>query len=166
MQLGKRTTLEDFFLKQSKNIPRIGRRDGNYKILKNGVDELKYYSKIQPFNSKFILDLLSDEFFTDGGIKFVTWNDFDEALESDPEFYRKLASIAREKEVNELRSLMYDTKNDEDNEVSVVGYPYDLGNTANNQIFQKFIPMESNKQFKYNNRENEVFQYRNNDVKK
>lgn len=153
-------------MKPSRNVPRIGRRDGSYKTFNNDVEELKYYSKIQPFDSKFILDLLSDEFFKDGGIKFVTWNDFDKALESDPEFYRKLASIAREKEINELRSLMYDTKNDEDNEVSVVGYPHALGNPTNNKIFQKFIPMEGNKQFKYNNRENEVFQYRNNDVKK
>lgn len=158
--------MENLFVKQSKSVPRIGRRNGSYKTFNNDVEELKYYSKIQPFDSKYILDLLSDEFFTNGGIKFVTWDDFDKALESDPEFYRKLASIAREKEINELRSLMYESKNDEDNEVSVVGYPHALGNPSTNKIFQKFIPMEGHKQFKYNNRENEVFQYRNNDVKK
>ena len=158
--------MENFFLKQTKNVPRLGRRDGGYKTFYNDAEELKNYSKIQPFDSKYILDLLSNEFFANGGIKFVTWDDFDKALESDPEFYRKLASIAREKEINELRSLMLHSKNDEDNEISVVGYPHAYGNPTNNKIYQKFIPMEGHKQFKYNNRENEVYQYRNNDVKK
>lgn len=62
----------------SKNVPRLGRRSG---YASNQVEELKYYNHVQPFDSKFILDFLSNELFIGAGdLKFVSWNDFDKIV--------------------------------------------------------------------------------------
>jgi len=154
--LGKRFNYAQSSIKQGgKNIPRLGRRSFTPSI----VDELKYYSHVQPFDSKFVLDVLSDELFVgDGDLKFVSWNDFDKALESDTELYSKLTSIARDKEIEELKKLMSNqASSDYDNEV--VGRPH--GDAT--KYYQQFVPYEGKN--KYNNRENEVYYY-NNEVKR
>lgn len=89
------------FIKQGgKNVPRLGRRSDP---LTRTVDEGKLYNHVQPFDSKFILDFLTDDLFIDGELKFVSWNDFDKALEADTGLKKKLASIARDNEVSELK---------------------------------------------------------------
>lgn len=111
---------------------------------------------MQPFDSKFVLDFLSDELFIgEGDLKFISWNDFDKALESDTELKKKLTSIAREKEVDELKKLMYKTSNDQENEV--YGRPNDQSKM---KTYQKFIPYGGATNYKYNNMENEVYYYR------
>lgn len=74
MQLGKRNNL---LIKQGgKNVPRLGRRSGY-----NPVEELRFFTHVQPFDSKFILDFLSDQLFIgDGDLKFISWNDFDKIV--------------------------------------------------------------------------------------
>lgn len=120
---------------------------------------MKFYNHVQPFDSKFILDFLSDEIFIgDGDLKFVSWNDFDKALESDTELKKKLTSIAREKEVDELKKLVYKT-NESDNEV--YGHPMSSYNDVSpKNVYQKFVPYGEGNNYKYNNMENEVFHYR------
>lgn len=157
IKLGKRTN--NNFIAGVKNIPRVGRRSG----FTQSAEDMKFYSHVQPFNSKFILDFLSDELsINDGDLKFVSWNDFDKALESDTELKNKLTSISRDKEIDELKKLIH-TTSDDDNEV--YGRPmYNDG--ASNKIYQKFIPYDKNSHFKYNNMENEVYYYNNNDGKR
>lgn len=128
----------------------MGRRSGS----SPAVEELKYYNHVQPFDSKFILDFLSDELFIgEGDLKFVSWNDFDKALEMDSELRKKLTSIAREKEVDDLKKLVYKTSDDE-NEVS-------YNDPSTKKIYQKFIPYgyENANNYKYNNMENDVYYY-------
>lgn len=159
LQLGKRN---NFFIKQGgKNVPRLGRRSG---FTPATTEELKFYTHVQPFDSKFILDFLSDELFIgEGDLKFVSWNDFDKALESDTELKKKLTSIARDKEIDELKKLMYETSDDDNNEV--YGRPILYNNPTNKKIYQKFLPYETNGNFRYNNMENDIYYYQSNDDK-
>jgi hypothetical protein len=155
IQLGKRNNL----LKQGgKNVPRLGRRSG---FIPNNAEELKFYNHVQPFNSKFIVDFLSDDSISEGDFKFISWNDFDLALEADAELKRKLTSISRDKEIEELKRLI-DNTNDDDNEI--YGRPVSYNDPTTNKISQKFVPL--NNHFKYNNMENEVYYYTNNDGKR
>lgn len=75
----------------------------------------------------------------------------------------KLANIARDKEMEELKSLVYKTT-DEDNEV--YSRPLSYQDPTTKKIYQKFIPYEAGNNFKYNNQQNEVFHYENNEVKR
>lgn len=84
-------------------------------------------------------------------------------LESDGELKKKLSSIARDKEIDDLKKLVYKTS-DEDNEV--YGRPVSYQDSTSKKIYQKFIPYDGNNNFKYNNMENEVYYYQNNDVKR
>jgi hypothetical protein len=135
-----------------KNVPRLGRRSG---FISNNAEELKSYNHVQPFNSKFILDFLSDDSISESDLKFISWNDFDRALESDSELKSKLTSISRDKEIEELKRLI-DT---DDNEV--YGRPVSYNDPTTNKISQKFVPYDRNNHFKYNNMENEVYYYNN-----
>lgn len=57
------------------------------------------YRKVQPFDSSVLIDLITSS--SDGGrsiaedLKFVSWKNFDIALESDTELYRKLEELAQ-----------------------------------------------------------------------
>jgi hypothetical protein len=93
-------------------------------------------------------------------LKFVSWNDFDKALESDTELKEKLTSISRDKEIDELKKLIYATSDDENNEV--YGRPVSYNDPTTNKISQKFVPYDRNNHFKYNNMENDVYYYNNN----
>lgn len=158
-QLGKRN---NFFIKQGgKNVPRLGRRSG---YQSNTVEELKYYNHVQPFDSKFMVDFLSDELFSNGDLKFISWNDFDKALESDVELKKKLTSIARDKEIDELKKLINNSSDDNE----VYGRPIMYTDANNKKVYQKFIPYDSNGNgnFKYNNMENEVYYYQHHDDKR
>lgn len=124
---------------------------------------MKFYNHVQPFNSKFILDFLSDDSINEGDLKFISWNDFDKALEADIELKNKLTKISRDKEIEELKRLI-DTTKDDDNEV--YGRPVSYNDPTTNKIYQKFVPYDRNNHFKYNNMENEVYYYSNNDGKR
>lgn len=89
-------------------------------------------------------------------LKFVSWIDFDKALESDTELKSKLTSIAREKEIDELKKFVYKT-NEADNEV--YSHPMSYNEMSPKKVYQKFVPYGGNS-YKYNNMENEVFHYR------
>lgn len=133
-----------------KNIPRLGRRSGPMT-----AEEEKFYNHVQPLDSKFILDFLSDELFIDDGdLKFVSWNDFDKALEFDASLKEKLTNIARDKEVHELKKIANKMTRDD---TDVVQY----GDPGSNSIYTKFVPYEGTKSYKYNNNENDIFYYYN-----
>lgn len=141
-QLGKRV-----FIKQgSKNIPRLGRRS-------DPGEDNKNYNHVQPFDSKFIFDFLSDEILIgDGDLKFLSWEDLDKALESDSTLKQKLSSIARDKEVEELRKFAYDMNLIDDKDTSMT-----------NKVYQKFIPYDNQR---YNSNENDVYYYYAHDMKR
>lgn len=110
----------------------------------------KYYNYIQPFDSKFILDFLSDKIFapttSKNDLKFVSWNDFDKALESDTVLYSKLMSLARDKEIDDLKRLIYITYSGKGDVDSV-----------EKQVYQKFVPLDMDK---YNDN-NDIYYYKN-----
>lgn len=138
-----------------KNIPRLGRRSGGL-----GTDE-KFYSHVQPFDSKFILDFLSDELSIDNGdLKFLSWDDLDRALESDASLKEKLSNIARDKEIEELKRIANKMSRDIDHEV--IAY----GDMTSNNIYQKFVPYGTDRSGKFNNNENDIYYYYNNEVKR
>lgn len=50
-----------------------------------------------------MLDIFSDDF--EGDVKFLSWDDFDNALENDATLKEKLTKIARDKEFHDLKAL-------------------------------------------------------------
>lgn len=76
---------------------------------------------------------------------------------------KKLTSIARDKEIDELKKLVYQTS-EEDNEV--YGRPISYQDSSSKKIYQSFVPYEAGNNFKYNNMENDVYYYQNNEVKR
>ncbi|XP_049542166.1 uncharacterized protein LOC125955214 isoform X2 [Anopheles darlingi] len=134
-RIGRRGDLENFFLKQSKSVPRIGRRAGGYMLHRDapisqqdwferymktvkrpapggqsmGLDDAgKSYKKIRPLDLNHIIDILSDDLFFGSDLKFISWEVLDEALEEDPELLQKLSSLARDKEVQQLKRMLGD----------------------------------------------------------
>uniref|UniRef100_A0A182NJQ1 Ecdysis-triggering hormone n=1 Tax=Anopheles dirus TaxID=7168 RepID=A0A182NJQ1_9DIPT len=131
-RIGRRGDLENFFLKQSKSVPRIGRRAGGFHMEasvpeENGsswferymklakrpaagspvLDDMgKSYKKIRPLDLNHIIDILSDDLFFGSDLKFISWEVLDEALEEDPELLQKLGSLARDKEVQQLKRML------------------------------------------------------------
>ncbi|GAB0094602.1 ecdysis triggering hormone [Sergentomyia squamirostris] len=95
--------VDSFFFKGLKNVPRMGRRndlqlqedslvtDEARKIAKRAP---KNYNNVQPFDLRILFDILSDDL---SDLKFVSWRDFDEALEADTELFQKLALVAKER---------------------------------------------------------------------
>lgn len=94
-------------------------------------------------------------------MRFISWDDFDRALESDTALKSKLTSISRDKEIEELKRLI-DNTNIDNNEV--YGRPVSYTDPTTNKIYQNFVPYDKNNHFKYNNMENEVYYY--NDAKR
>ncbi|XP_055643444.1 uncharacterized protein LOC129779775 [Toxorhynchites rutilus septentrionalis] len=129
-RIGRRGSLENFFLKQSKSVPRIGRRASfiaehypsqgdNWlerlaKRPQSSNDEplgsIKVYSKVRPLDLHRIIDILSDDLFCGSDLKFISWDVLDKALEEDPELMGKLSALARDKEVQQLKQLLTDNK--------------------------------------------------------
>jgi hypothetical protein len=104
-----------------------------------------------------MLDFLTNELFAgDSDLKFVSWEDFDKALESDTKLKKKLTNIGRDKQIHELKNLIYSTQ---DNEV------FERPSIEPRKIYQKFIPYDA---VKYQNLENQndVYYYNNNIVKR
>lgn len=85
-------------------------------------------------------------------------------LESDPELKKKLASIARDKEIDELKKLMDHKTSVNDSEV--YGRPMAFNDPKTQKVYQKFVPYSGANNYRYNNMENEVFYYQNDDAKR
>lgn len=114
------------------------------------MEELKFYNHVQPFDSKFILDFLTNELFVgESDLKFVSWEDFDEALESDTDLKKKLSQIATDRKIDELKEMIR-TANDDDN--NVVERP----SGEPRKVYQKFIPFDSSR---YESSQNDVYHY-------
>lgn len=108
---------------------------------------------MQPIDSKFVLDFLSDELVVgEGDLKFISWNDFDKFLE-DSEVKKKLTDIAQEKELDELKKLVYKTTSADE----AASY----NDVSNNHYYQQFVPFgyDAKNKYKYNDMENEVYYY-------
>lgn len=116
-RLGRRAAANDmnnFFLKSSKNVPRIGRRNSDAipadpspwqsipspskRLLGSAKDNhlSGQYRNIQPYDSNSLFELMGNEEFRNGAIKFISWKDFDAALESDFDLYVKLYDLAQD----------------------------------------------------------------------
>lgn len=98
----------------------------------------------------------------DGDLKFLSWDDLDKALESDSALKKKLTSIARDKEIEELRKFAYNMNLMEDHGI----YGASGDRSKNNKFYQNFVPFETQKNFKYDNNENDFYYYYTNEVKK
>ena len=143
-QLGKRN---EFLGQGDKHIPRIGK----HQDFSQDVEELKFYNHIQPMDSKFVLDFLTKELFQgDHDLKFVAWNDFDAALETDTEFKQKLELIAKEKKIDELKKLA------EENAEKEQKFFIERPSTEPRKFYQKFIPYDASDS---GVRENDDFYY-------
>lgn len=55
----------------------------------------KSYRTVQPFDSNFLFDIVANDNVNKDHFKFVSWQDFDVALESDTELFEKLVSLAK-----------------------------------------------------------------------
>lgn len=53
------------------------------------------YNNLQPFDTKFLLDIFASEHLDPEDFKFVSWKDFDIALESDVQLFNKLIELAK-----------------------------------------------------------------------
>ncbi|XP_038119504.1 uncharacterized protein LOC6036413 [Culex quinquefasciatus] len=135
-RIGRRGDFENFFLKQSKSVPRIGRRGGfltepanpsenannwferlmrpSKRLVENGqpAENGKIYSKVRPLDLHHIIDILSDDLFFGSDLKFISWDVLDKALEEDPDLMAKLGSLARDKEVHQLKQLLSENKSE------------------------------------------------------
>lgn len=63
----------------------------------------KSYNNVQPFDLRILFDLLTDDY---SDLKFVSWKDFDEALEADTDLFEKLAQVAKERGSPEWKNHM------------------------------------------------------------
>lgn len=118
----------------SKNIPRLGRRSDPY-----SSDSGRNYNHVQPIDSKFLFDFLNSNDISEGDLKFLSWDDLDRALESDGKLKQKLASIARDNEIEQLRRFAMEV--------------HQLDDGKNRQVPHKFVP--------YDSHENDVYYYYN-----
>ncbi|XP_059612633.1 uncharacterized protein LOC132259105 [Phlebotomus argentipes] len=99
--------VDNFFFKGLKNVPRMGRRND---LIMDEVEAVakraspgKNYNNVQPFDLRLLFDILSDEI---SDLKFVSWKDFDEALEADTVLFEKLAQVAKERGSPEWKDHM------------------------------------------------------------
>lgn len=53
------------------------------------------YNNVQPFDTKFLLDIFAREHLDPEDFKFISWKDFDIALESDEQLFKKLIELAK-----------------------------------------------------------------------
>lgn len=53
----------------------------------------KIYNNVHPFDSKSLQKLIAENAINGDDFKFISWNDFDSALESDALLFQKLASL-------------------------------------------------------------------------
>lgn len=58
----------------------------------------KQYSSIQPFDSKSLHHLLASDAITENDIKFISWDDFDMALENDDGLFEKLLALVNDQQ--------------------------------------------------------------------
>uniref|UniRef100_A0A336MWE6 CSON005895 protein n=1 Tax=Culicoides sonorensis TaxID=179676 RepID=A0A336MWE6_CULSO len=114
---------ENFFLKQSKSVPRIGRRNqfvdqsfpeeqtpaawyDRLLLPSKRQSPLNNYNNVLPFDDTFLNALTDDLLPLDAPLKFVSWNDLDLALENDSQLREKLINVAQEKQLDELLHLV------------------------------------------------------------
>lgn len=53
------------------------------------------YNNLQPFDTKFLLDMFASEHIDPEDFKFISWKDFDIALEGDEQLFKKLKELAK-----------------------------------------------------------------------
>ena len=54
------------------------------------------YNVIQPIDSNTLLDLLAKDMIPNDNLKFITWKDFDRALQNDADLFGKMISLGHE----------------------------------------------------------------------
>lgn len=58
----------------------------------------KHYNSVQPFDSKSLHHLLATEDINENDIKFISWDNFDIALDNDEGLFMKLLSLTDDKQ--------------------------------------------------------------------
>lgn len=56
-------------------------------------ENIKHYNSVQPFDSKSLHHILANENVSENDIKFISWENFDIALENDDGLFAKLLSL-------------------------------------------------------------------------
>lgn len=121
-----------FYLKVAKNVPRLGRRSDSLvpdpahndermpswfeRIMTASKRDLSgakgAYNKVLPFDPNLMFDLATSTGNSQSGVnsddlKFVSWRDFDIALESDTELFDKLTELAKGEEDLDMRQIEF-----------------------------------------------------------
>ena len=92
------------------------------------------YNNIQPFDSHSLLNLLASKDVNSDDFKFISWKDFDIALESDQMLFEKLISLTEmENEIPEFDEFKHDHFVPLDNDLGVNdNFFYRVDRSANN----------------------------------
>lgn len=66
----------------------------------------KFYNNIRPIDSKHLTNYLTNDLMGGSDLKFVAWDDFDNALENDSILFHKLHSIGKTQSYDDLLDLV------------------------------------------------------------
>lgn len=122
-----------FYLKVAKNVPRLGRRSDTLLVpdpshndermpswferivtasKRNQFGAKGTYNKVLPFDPNLMFDLATSTKNAHGGVngedlKFVSWRDFDIALESDTDLFEKLTQLAKSEADLDMKQIEF-----------------------------------------------------------
>lgn len=104
--------------------------------LRNGVPQLsqlatKPYNNVRPYDSNFFWDVLRNSDYRNNGYKFVSWKDFDKALDADQILHNKLISLNGDGEYSD--AVEFDENADLFNVIPL------STNRNSNRIFDNFL---------------------------
>lgn len=64
------------------------------------------YNYVQPFDMQFLFNLLAnDSDFDESNLKFISWEDFDKAIESDTQLLKKLYELGKEHRAEQFHEI-------------------------------------------------------------
>lgn len=162
-----------FYLKVAKNVPRLGRRSDSLVpdpahndermptwferiVTASKRDQTGSYHKVLPFDPNLMFDLAQSTGSVHGGIsaddlKFVSWRDFDIALESDTELFEKLAQLAKSEADLGMKQIEFQ---------QFVPLQQNGGTAYNDQMYYRFnrAPKGNQQAFDSNNKERIEYQ--------
>lgn len=100
--------MSKIFYRPSRNSDLIGAKDLN---------------NIRPVDSKKLTNYLANDLMGGSDLKFVAWDDFDKALESDPILFHKLHNIGKIQNYNDILEFVRGSE-----DISVVNLNDDYNN--------------------------------------
>lgn len=97
------------------------------RVIGNPPPGTKVYNNVQPYDSRSLQHLIANKAVNGDDFKFISWIDFDIALESDTQLFEKLAALS-----NFENSLL---SGNEDGETNFI--PLASGNSGPNDYFYR-----------------------------